>query len=190
MTQDMHDVTPERFKGDVGFLFNYLKHKKPKEIMKHIPLHCTGVDVGAGCGQYTEVLNALGYRVIAVEPNRELICGAKCHKEYCSGANMPFTDKKFDFSYVINVLHHTDEKTQILQEMKRVSNTIIISEPNKDNFLVKMFIQKKLSFDDYASHLTETDLKEIIEKSGLVLKKFYHKSLFKVPGVFLWAVCE
>jgi hypothetical protein len=59
------------------------------------------------------------------------------------GNMFPFKDKLFNYTMVVDVLHHCEDIKAILQEMMRVSHRIIIKdryyENGWDSFLLKLF---------------------------------------------------
>lgn len=199
---DLMNVDKETYTSKLGSMFKYLTTRKPREIVKAVwnpyvrkyiiqkpPwVAYTGVDIGAGCGQYTAVLRKWGFNVVAVEPNRKLIEDSNVPYIIRSGENTPFSDKHFDFSFAINVLHHTDKWEGILREMQRISKLVILSELNAKNRFVKSFIKLRLPFDDIDHHWTKEQLLSGMLESGLDVLEFKYVPLFGVKDVFMWAV--
>ena len=66
-------------------------------------------------------------------------------KEY-DGKRIPFTDDSFDVAVFIDVLHHTEDKIDILTEAKRVTREKIII---KDHLLKGVLANATLKFMDY-----------------------------------------
>lgn len=187
---DLGEITFEEYKKSMGVLFNILRGKKANQIEKHIKKHEFGLDIGAGCGQYADELNDRGYSVTSIEPNKKLIKCSKSKYLLGKGESMPYKSGSYDFTYIINVLHHIENPVILLNESKRVSKKIIISELNKDNFFVKIFIEKVISFECINDMFNEKEFKKVLRKSNLKTIKFYKSGLFFIPNIFLWAVCE
>jgi len=179
------------YQRKMGWLYNYLKYRKPKEIIRLLGfLDMYGIDVGAGCGQYAEVMQSEGYQIVCVDPNEELLKAYSGVKYYCGGEKMPFDDKQFDFSYTINVLHHAYNPIDILREMRRVSHKIIIGELNRDNILIRAYIKLLMPFDDWDEHFSRSWIEKIVRWSGLRITSYHTSPLVFVPDVFMWFLCE
>lgn len=161
---------------------------KPMEITKHIMDHQHGLDIGAGAGQYTTMLLAMGYNVVAVEPDIKKIEKSGVPYVVSSGQNLPFDDNQYDFAFAVNVLHHTKRPVELLQEVNRVARRVIISEVNHDNIFVRLYNQFIGEIDN--QHLSPTTLLGMMEQAGLTVSKLYTKSFLSVPNVFIYAVAE
>ncbi len=86
------------------------------------------LDLGCGCGQFSEVLRDKNAEYFGVDASKKLIeiAKKKYPKERFQVANalsLPFPDNYFDKVYAIALLHHIPSKElrlQILREIKRV----------------------------------------------------------------------
>jgi len=57
-----------------------------------------------------------------------------------SALSLPFKDDSFDVVFCSNLLHHVENPTEALLEMKRVSKEYVISsEPNRNNIIMALF---------------------------------------------------
>lgn len=165
-----------------------LLKRKPREISRHISQDMIGLDVGAGAGQYTHVLNLAGYQVTAVEPVEEKIGKLGMSYVVAKGQELPFSTKSVDFTFAVNVLHHTKMKIAMLREMGRVSSQVIISEINGENPFVRLY--NKLIGENDCHHLSKAELVSMFKSAGLRVKTIYERSFLGVPGVFIYVVGE
>lgn len=146
----------------------------------------TGLDIGAGVGQYTQVLNLAGYHVTAVEPVENKI--SKLGMEYvvATGQELPFPTKSVDFAFAVNVLHHTKMEIDMIREMARVSSQVIISEINGENLFVRLY--NKLIGENDCHHFSKSELLSMFRQAGLSVNEIYYKSFFGVQNVFIYVV--
>ncbi len=85
-----------------------------------------GLDLGAGDGWFTKQLMELGLvsRALGVE------LGARKGKPEnvvtYDGKLIPFPDKHFDVTFIIDVLHHTDSVADLIKETARVTQKYIV----------------------------------------------------------------
>ena len=165
-----------------------LLRRKPEEIAKHVNKSQLGLDIGAGAGQYTTVLLSMGYNVTAVEPDIDKIQKSSLPFVVAKAQALPFPSRSYDFAFTINVIHHTKKRVEMLKEVARVADRIIISEINKGNIFVRLY--NMLIGEPSYQHITKLELMELIRASGLKLRTLYSKSFFGIPNVFLYAVCD
>ncbi len=63
--------------------------------------------------------------------------------KHYDGDTLPFSDKNFNYTMAVDVLHHCEDIKATLKEMRRVSNRIIIKDHyyknGWDRFLLKLF---------------------------------------------------
>ena len=165
-----------------------LLKRKPAEITRHISGMTAGIDVGAGAGQYTAVLNSMGYSVVAVEPDEKKIGNSGVPFVLAIGQDLPFSDSSYDFAFAINVLHHTRYRERLLRELGRVASRIIVSEVDNSNIFVRLYNRMIGEPPDW--HLTKRELTDMITRAGLNLRQVYSKGFLGIPHVFLYAVCD
>jgi SAM-dependent methyltransferase len=86
----------------------------------------TGLDVGCGSGVLAKTLmqtcpqvNLSGVEVL-VRPGTEI------NVTQFDGITLPFADKSFDFTILVDVLHHTDDPAILMQECVRVSRQFVL----------------------------------------------------------------
>ena len=189
---EMKSITRKEHIKNAGFFYNYSTPRKSKYISDHAVPGSKGIDIGAGCGQYAEYLNNIGYEVTALDQNKNLLDGAKCKTIVCSGEKTPFEDNEFDFSMAICTLHHCRDPLAVLREMKRISRKVMVQEPNKRNLLVRSFstLTPIRHTEDLSAHYDKNEFKNIVKKSGLSIDQFYSQDVFFYPDVYYWAICS
>jgi|688.fasta_scaffold07294_16 SAM-dependent methyltransferase len=97
------------------------------------------LDLGCGACCNSSILESMGYQVTALD----VVDLSSCKKpQIYDGKKIPFQDKSFDIVLCSFVLHHADNWYDILQEMKRVGNHIIIIENTPEISLDYWFVKK------------------------------------------------
>jgi ubiquinone/menaquinone biosynthesis C-methylase UbiE len=106
------------------------------------------IDVGCGDGVYTqeiiergqpERLHGIDLVPEAVELARQKMGAPAVTFGVDSAYDLPFPDHSFAIAHLRAVLHHMDRPERAIQEALRVAETIVIAEPNGNNFGVKLF---------------------------------------------------
>ena len=106
------------------------------------------IDVGCGDGVYTQEilirgqparLHGIDLVPAAVELTSRKMAGPAVSFGVGSAYELPFPDRSFTIAHLRAVLHHMDRPQQAIQEALRVAETIVIAEPNGNNFGVKLF---------------------------------------------------
>lgn len=141
-------------------------YTKIREIHKHIAIHpeMTLLDVGCGNGFFTTQFSRLCHTT-GIDLSKRMI-GLNPHDAvYIMDARqIQYPDNSFDIVFCHSLLHHVIERSQVIQEMKRVSKKyIILLEPNRNNPLMCLFAlmvkEEKGAIDfslKYMKNLTET----------------------------------
>jgi len=127
----------------VGLLSRYLSALLPREDF------LTGLDVGCGNGEVMQKIkaNRLNVKIIGLDvTGRE---GAALDIIKFDGCKMPFKNKSFDFTMLIDVLHHADDPMRLIQECVRVSRKFILL---KDHICETRWDRKVLRFMDWVGN--------------------------------------
>ncbi|MBI2099307.1 class I SAM-dependent methyltransferase [Candidatus Uhrbacteria bacterium] len=100
----------------------------------------TVLEIGCGSGLTSILLASVGYRITAIDANRELIQAMKQFTNVFSNLNfhqmdmfqLDFRDESFDLAFSQGVLeHYSDEDiVRSLVEQKRVAKIVVIDVPN------------------------------------------------------------
>jgi ubiquinone/menaquinone biosynthesis C-methylase UbiE len=106
------------------------------------------IDIGCGDGAYTQEiitrgrparLHGIDLVPEAVELARQKMAAPGVTFGVDSAYELPFPDQSFDIAHLRAVLHHMDEPERAIGEALRVAKTIVVAEPNGNNFGVKLF---------------------------------------------------
>ncbi len=121
-------------------------HAIANGIEKLIPSNAAILDIGAGSGEIAEAILSkrpdISITGIDIK-NRE---NTKIEIKAFNGKDIEYEDDKFDYSIIVDVLHHTYNKKELLREAVRVSKKGIIV---KDHLYKNKFDYLTLSFMDY-----------------------------------------
>ncbi len=112
-------------------LLEKIKSLKPNKLL----------DIGCGCGEFTEEIVRYCHHVTAIDPSEKLI--ERCIKEnklpnieYLrkDGRNTGLPDKSFDCVIERDALHHMSDWDKAIDEMFRLSTKyVLVSEPLDDD---------------------------------------------------------
>lgn len=84
------------------------------------------LDVGCDDGSFSKMLlkknHSLTIKGIDIQNNRP----SKIPRKIYDGKKIPYKDKQFDITFAVDVLHHTEDISGLLKEMKRVTKRYII----------------------------------------------------------------
>jgi SAM-dependent methyltransferase len=110
---------------------------KLNAISAHVPLHGKILEIGCGNGHFSYwlsktanvVASDFSYEMLRINPVRQ--------KVVMDGRYLGFFDNSFDIVMSSQLLHHVDDPSYVISEMKRVSKKyIVIIEPNRNNPLM------------------------------------------------------
>ena len=129
-----------------------------KAILKYLNLPKGGivVDIGAGTGNYSEVLAENQYKVIAIEPSEVMRKQGKQHPRifWLEGfaEDLPLKDNFADGIICIATVHHFSDIRKAFKEMYRIlkpgGSAVIVGADHK--------VRKNLWLDDYFNPLEST----------------------------------
>jgi SAM-dependent methyltransferase len=99
------------------------------------------LDVGCGNGVFTFYLEQLCGFVSALDDSKNMLGMNPCPRVVQGKAtHLPFRDGSFDVAFEANLLHHVEDRTQVVREMARISRRwVILIEPNRYNPLMLAF---------------------------------------------------
>lgn len=132
---------------DEKFIFPNRYSKLTKLLKPHLYGCKSVLDVGASCGRLSKrIQDEFGGNVkfegVDTHVQDETFIPIK---EY-NGKKLPFKDNSFDCVLIVDVLHHTLNQEEILNEAKRVSKKFILI---KDHYWVNSFDFFVLKIADY-----------------------------------------
>lgn len=133
-----------------GFVSGRRVHVLSTLIAQMLPADLTsGLDVGCGDGAICKQIELLHPGIafsgvdVLVRPDA-LIPVSKF-----DGKILPFPDQAFDFSLLVDVLHHTEQQSQLLRECLRVSKHFVLI---KDHLCETAFDDVRLRFMDWVGN--------------------------------------
>lgn len=105
-----------------------------------------GLDVGCGSGELAKKIQDIypDLRMSGVEVLVRENTAIKVTK--FDGKRLPFEDKSYDFTMLVDVLHHTDEPVDLMRECVRVSRQFILI---KDHICESWWDRLRLRFMDW-----------------------------------------
>jgi ubiquinone/menaquinone biosynthesis C-methylase UbiE len=106
-------------------------------LARYLPENCSILDIGGGQGLIT---NLLAKKLHARAVNTDVInysLDASCIS--CQKDQLPFSKHQFDYSLLIDVLHHAQNPEKLLKEAKRVTRNKIIVLENRNPSSHKFF---------------------------------------------------
>lgn len=140
-----------------GFLYttnaqfsSYVANKRiSEEIFKHIkPEYKTLIDIGCGDGVYTNEIkqNFPHLEVTGFDPASEAIKTASERFEGVTFTTLNLLDekvsatfnKKYDVGVIRGVLHHLADQQKAIENAFRITDNLIIMEPNGNNPILKL----------------------------------------------------
>jgi SAM-dependent methyltransferase len=115
-------------------------------LAEALPDPCSLLDIGCGDGKLASLLShirpVLRIEGVDVVPREETSFPVRLY----DGVSLPFADSSFDAVMLIDVLHHTRDPLQLLQEALRVSRGSLIV---KDHIRQGFAAEARLRFMDY-----------------------------------------
>ncbi len=136
------------------------------------------LDAGCSTGEYVKYLRKKGYQAFGLDL---ISCPEwETHLEYFKTGDMsrmPFQEEEFDTVTAFEVLEHTREPFQILQEIHRVvCRRIILSVP--DAALYPVFREAGLAFNHWVDRthvqfFDQESLKAMLHKNGFKVKHMH-----------------
>lgn len=87
-------------------------------IRRHAPRNARVLDFGAGNGEFTRPMRALGYDISAVEPDHALRQRLATDGIIAAPAPSAFRDESFEYIYTLNVLEHIEDDAEAVRELR------------------------------------------------------------------------
>jgi SAM-dependent methyltransferase len=99
------------------------------------------LDVGCGNGVFTYYFEQRCRFVLGLDNSSNMLAENPCPRVVqCGATQLPFRDRSFDVAFEANLLHHVDDRVQVVREMARVSRRwVVLIEPNRYNPLMLAF---------------------------------------------------
>jgi ubiquinone/menaquinone biosynthesis C-methylase UbiE len=119
-----------------GYVFSRRVKVLSERLAELIPQNATVLDVGCGDGTLDKLImdkrNDLSIKGIdvLVRPLTHIPV------ENFDGHTIPYADNEFDVVMFVDVLHHTDEPSELLREAKRVAKKVVVIKDHTKNGLL------------------------------------------------------
>jgi len=185
---------------------NHLVVKKTSAMTSHLgraAMGARGLDIGCGRGWYMREMRHQGLRMAGVDlSGRQLVAaqayaGPEVPLAQGSVLRLPFRGERFDFAYIINVLHHMPTPAQqvdALGEIARVirpGGMVFVHEMNVTNPLFRFYLAYIFPILKGIEEGTEPymDPRELCEVPGLKLEHIDFFSFIPdfMPAAFMRA---
>jgi SAM-dependent methyltransferase len=164
-----------------------------KELALGSAVIATAVDIGAGSGEFTELLIPISKRVIMMDffpPPKQLEAAEFIQADL--NCRWPLQDESVDFGYALEVIEHVENPRQFIREFARILRPGafgFISTPNNHSWASKLtFLLKDQHrmFQDpsYPAHITpllQSDIVRILNECSLVARKWFYSNCDTLP---------
>ena len=162
-----------KYRSAVHFATKACVIPKVKFIDSYVPLKGASIlDLGCGNGAYTDELVNYTEKVVGLDVSRQMLLRNPVNKLIEGNVeSLPIKDSSFDIVFAANLLHHANNHSSIINEMKRVSKRyVVIIEPNCINPIVFLyFLLVKAERGGLKS--TKRKLWQLLENSDLSILK-------------------
>jgi SAM-dependent methyltransferase len=159
-----------------------------QERLLDLPTGSTVLDLGAASGAIATQLAREGFRVVAVEPEVELIDRAIGSRvattiAFCrsDGRYLPLGTGSFDGAIMIEVLEHIEDPDLVLLELQRVlrpGGTTLIAVPSSyTEHLYRRLHPRYATNSRHVNIFEETDLVLMLEKAGFAVDRIETRNL-------------
>ena len=161
-----HPVVLMYSQSKLNLIFQKIEYKAVNNIL----------DIGCGNGFFTVPLYQRFRYVIGLDFSSlmlSLITKDRMSLLKADSLFLPFKDYSFDLVFSSNLLHHVDNVTTSIREMKRVSKRyIIIIEANRLNILMYLFSKLKREEDEDKIFTLENLKAKVSQENILILDAF------------------
>jgi SAM-dependent methyltransferase len=131
------------------------------------------LDIAGGTGNYAQVLEARGFRVVVVDAELEMVRHAarKLRASRCvvgDATALPFRDRSFDCATLVNAVHLIDDVREAFQTARRILRTgpFVLTSFSKEN-AAPLFVHEYFGLDSgSAGDLSNAELESILREAG------------------------
>lgn len=142
MTKNLTTFMGTRAEQAIGALHNRVIFSRRVQVLaaaiaSKLPANASVLDVGAGSGDMAAaILSSKPSLIIEgvdvlVRPDTAIPV-----REF-DGQKLPHADNSFDYAILVDVLHHTDDPGNLLDEVSRVARRIIIKDHYRNGWLAE-----------------------------------------------------
>lgn len=131
------------------------------------------LDIAGGTGNYAQVFQGLGFRLVVVDAELEMVrrAAGKLGPARCvvaDAAQLPFKDRSCDCAMLVNALHVLDDPGAAFREALRVlrGGPLILTAFTKEN-LSPLFVHRYFGLESLpAFHPTAGELEDLLREAG------------------------
>lgn len=158
-----------------------------KEFLAEIVARAPGkvLEVGAGTGAMSIFLAWLGFNVVSIDTNEEVVknarqttsrLNAKVNFQVADTLKLPYLDQSFDIIFHQGLLEHFSDEdiSKILDEQLRVAPVVVLSVPNH-RYPRRDFGNERL--------MNKNQWDKILSRYNIVVSKYYSPKIF--PKLYL-----
>jgi len=158
-----------------------------KEFLAEIVARAPGkvLEVGAGTGAMSIFLAWLGFNVVSIDTNEEVVknarqtasrLNAKVNFQVADTFKLPYLDQSFDIIFHQGLLEHFSDEDigKILDEQLRVAPVVVLSVPNH-RYPRRDFGNERL--------MNKNQWDKILSRYNIVVSKYYSPKIF--PKLYL-----
>jgi SAM-dependent methyltransferase len=115
-----------------------------KKVTEILVKNCCGLLLDIGCNDcsITRFLPKKQFKYIGIDLSRQALQKGKCRQRILSDAcNLPFQDNSVDVVSCFEIIEHTQEPHELIQEIAKVLKTkgkLLISTPNQKSLFIKI----------------------------------------------------
>jgi SAM-dependent methyltransferase len=157
-----------------SLVFDRRRDRLATALTSLLPDVATVLDIGCGNGEIGSDLAAAGHTVFGVETLERVSCAIPM--ALYDGVHLPFDDDAFEWSTIVDVLHHAGDPVRVVAEAARVSSVGVIV---KDHLNESTRQRITLSFMDWVgnrqfgvgrdgSYLSRAQWDDLWARTGLV----------------------
>ncbi len=131
------------------------------------------LDIAGGTGNYAQVFQVRGFRVVVVDAELEMVrrASSKLRPARCvvgDAAQLPFRDRSCDCAILVNAVHLFGDLPGALREARRVlrGGPLLLTAFAKEN-LASLFVHEYFGLESIpTSHPTTDELVRLLEEAG------------------------
>ncbi|MCF7895345.1 MAG: class I SAM-dependent methyltransferase [Candidatus Omnitrophica bacterium] len=149
------------------------------------PLYGDILEVGTGKGGFTLALAKEGYSFISVDASKEQQKIAELNLKYlglssqvdfkiANGENLSFSDKSFDLVISVNMIHHLEKVSKILDEFRRVlsfEGKIVLADFTKEGLEVIDRIHSQQGRRHRTDKVDFSEIEKYFEKKDFIIER-------------------
>ena len=146
------------------------------------------LDIAGGTGNYAQVLQARGFRVVVLDLELEMLRRASAKLEpprtvVGDATRLPFCDRSFDCASLLNAIHLMGDPLAAFREARRIlrSGPLVLTSFSAEN-LPPLFIHEYFGLESLPPpRRTNVEIQQLLEKAGF--ERVQHEKLVYLDSV-------